>query len=66
MPPLGREEMYGLQYSVLPRERVRIGEVWKQLNMDDEAQRKGIGMNGFGNVTGKARNLTNGLGKRWR
>lgn len=32
VPPLGRSEMYGLQYSVLPRERATISEVWKSLN----------------------------------
>ena len=38
VPPLGREEMYGLQYSVLPRERVGLAEVWRILNDDsDEA-----------------------------
>ncbi|KAL6252594.1 pig-Q [Rhinocladiella similis] len=32
VPPLGRSEMYGLQYSVLPRERATISEVWKNLS----------------------------------
>ncbi|ETI29456.1 hypothetical protein G647_01909 [Cladophialophora carrionii CBS 160.54] len=32
VPPLGRSEMYGLQYSVLPRERATVAEVWKSLN----------------------------------
>ncbi|EXJ85757.1 phosphatidylinositol glycan, class Q [Capronia coronata CBS 617.96] len=32
VPPLGRSEMYGLQYSVLPRERATISEVWKSLS----------------------------------
>ena len=31
VPPLRRGEMYGLQYSMLPRERVSVGEVWKAL-----------------------------------
>lgn len=35
VPPLGREEMYGLQYSVLPRERVSLAEVWRILNEDE-------------------------------
>lgn len=31
VPPLGRGEMYGLQYSMLPRNRVSVGEVWRGL-----------------------------------
>lgn len=31
VPPLGRGEMYGLQYSMLPRKRVSVGEVWRGL-----------------------------------
>ncbi len=34
VPPLGRSEMYGLQYSMLPRHRVSVGEVWKALTED--------------------------------
>ncbi len=37
VPPLGRSEMYGLQYSVLPRERATISEVWKSLSETDPA-----------------------------
>lgn len=32
VPPLGRNEMYGLQYSALPRDRATVGEVWTSLN----------------------------------
>ena len=32
VPPLGRNEMYGLQYSMLPRQRASVGEVWRALN----------------------------------
>lgn len=32
VPPLGRNEMYGLQYSALPRDRATVGEVWSSLN----------------------------------
>ena len=35
VPPLGRSEMYGLQYSVLPRERATVAEVWKSLSESD-------------------------------
>jgi phosphatidylinositol glycan class Q protein len=31
VPPLGRSEMYGLQYSMLPANRVKVGEVWQAL-----------------------------------
>ena len=31
VPPFGRSEMYGLQYSMLPANRVRVSEVWKAL-----------------------------------
>jgi phosphatidylinositol glycan class Q protein len=34
VPPLGRSEMYGLQYSMLPQHRVRVSEVWKALTGD--------------------------------
>ena len=37
VPPLGRGEMYGLQYSMLPRQRVSIGEVWRGLTQDEVA-----------------------------
>jgi phosphatidylinositol N-acetylglucosaminyltransferase subunit Q len=48
VPPLRREEMYGLQYSVLPRERVSIAEVWKGLTEADSTNiaplyQKGLG-----------------------
>lgn len=35
VPPLGRSEMYGLQYSMLPRTRVSVGEVWRGLVDND-------------------------------
>lgn len=34
VPPLGRSEMYGMQYSVLPRERASVSEVWNGLFED--------------------------------
>ncbi|KIW11242.1 hypothetical protein PV08_10542 [Exophiala spinifera] len=37
VPPLGRSEMYGLQYSALPRERATISEVWKNLRESESA-----------------------------
>ncbi|KAK5449582.1 pig-Q [Exophiala xenobiotica] len=41
VPPLGRSEMYGLQYSVLPRERATISEVWKSLSETQATQANG-------------------------
>ena len=35
VPPLGRGEMYGLQYSMLPRERPSVAEVWSGLTGDN-------------------------------
>ncbi|RMZ87963.1 hypothetical protein DV736_g4816, partial [Chaetothyriales sp. CBS 134916] len=67
VPPLGRGEMYCLQYSVLPRERVSIADVWTQLNAkDDKDGGKGAGPpNGHPTVNPKIQNL-NGLGRRSR
>jgi len=48
VPPLGREEMYGLQYSVLPRERVSIAEVWKGLTEADNTNIAPQYQKGFG------------------
>jgi phosphatidylinositol N-acetylglucosaminyltransferase subunit Q len=45
VPPLGRGEMYGLQYSMLPRNRVSVGEVWRALVEEDT---------GAGNAFGKS------------
>ncbi|KAL2399045.1 N-acetylglucosaminyl-phosphatidylinositol biosynthetic protein gpi1 [Exophiala dermatitidis] len=38
VPPLGRSEMYGLQYSVLPRERATVSEVWKILSATSSSE----------------------------
>ncbi len=43
VPPLGRDEMYGLQYSVLPRERVGLAEVWRILNEYETVEGSGTG-----------------------
>jgi len=65
VPPLGRSEMYGLQYSVLPRERATISEVWKILSGTQNAQ--------SGNAVGSGRNRRGSLdthgkaiGKQWK
>lgn len=44
VPPLGRGEMYGMQYSVLPRERATVSEVWKGLFEEQKEQ-----VDAFGN-----------------
>ncbi|KAK5942674.1 pig-Q [Knufia obscura] len=47
VPPLGRGEMYGMQYSVLPRERANVSEVWKGLFEQRKEQHvNGYSMNG--------------------
>ena len=49
VPPLGRSEMYGLQYSVLPRERATVSEVWKSLSEIESPATS----NGTANVRGQ-------------
>jgi len=44
VPPLGRGEMYGMQYNVLPRERANLSDVWKGLFEEQNEQT----VNGFG------------------
>jgi phosphatidylinositol N-acetylglucosaminyltransferase subunit Q len=67
VPPLGRSEMYGLQYSMLPPHRVSVGEVWKALTGTDPV--KGATAQVWPSQTGRARTWGhNGsaVGKRWR
>ena len=35
IPPISREKMYQMQYTVLPRERVDVSELWKKLSVLD-------------------------------
>ncbi|ETN38091.1 uncharacterized protein HMPREF1541_07715 [Cyphellophora europaea CBS 101466] len=69
VPPLGREEMYGLQYSVLPRQRVGLAEMWKILNEAQEELGKrdagGIPAYQNGNA-GSGVGMRGVIGKRWR
>lgn len=65
VPPLGRSEMYGMQYSVLPRERGTISEVWKSLsetNMpgSSNAPANGRSQKGSLGTYGRA------IGKQWK
>ncbi len=46
VPPLGRGEMYGLQYSMLPRTRVSVGEVWRGLVDEDSDGSNAYGKSG--------------------
>ncbi|KAK5099504.1 pig-Q [Exophiala xenobiotica] len=65
VPPLGRGEMYGMQYSVLPRERADMSEVWKGLfekqkeqstnAFDPDGNVFGDGLRGLANIRGNAR-----------
>ncbi|EXJ59703.1 hypothetical protein A1O7_03849 [Cladophialophora yegresii CBS 114405] len=65
VPPLGRSEMYGLQYSVLPRERATVSEVWKSLNeIEPVAASDGVanarGSKSYLGAHGRA------IGKQWK
>lgn len=55
VPPLGREEMYGLQYSVLPRTRIGVAEMWRILNERHGDERggssEGSGRRGMGAIS---------------
>lgn len=47
VPPLGRGEMYGMQYSVLPLQRASIAEVWAGLfETPQPVQQNGFEVNG--------------------
>ena len=35
IPPISRESMYQMQYTVLPRKRVSVAQVWKELTAID-------------------------------
>lgn len=66
VPPLGRSEMYGLQYSMLPQQRVTVGEVWKALTETDPV--RGV-TQAWHSRNGRARTgAYNGstVGKRWK
>ncbi|KIX06871.1 uncharacterized protein Z518_04847 [Rhinocladiella mackenziei CBS 650.93] len=65
VPPLGRSEMYGLQYSVLPRERATISEVWKSLSENQSTARDRVPSYPR---TPKGSLGTNGtvIGKQWK
>jgi phosphatidylinositol glycan class Q protein len=67
VPPLGRSEMYGLQYSMLPQHRVRVSEVWKALTGDGPV--KSTTAQIWPSQNGRARTSAyNGsaVGKRWK
>lgn len=67
VPPLGRSEMYGLQYSMLPQQRVTVSEVWKALTGNDSA--KGTAPQIWPSQNGRARTWgynSATAGKRWR
>lgn len=65
VPPLGRSEMYGLQYSVLPRQRATISEVWKCLSENNAP----ASSNGSADFRGQKVHLGahgRAIGKQWR
>lgn len=48
VPPIHRKNLYSLQYSMLPVQRVSIGELWKLLNNEVAAENGKPGhVNGF-------------------
>jgi phosphatidylinositol N-acetylglucosaminyltransferase subunit Q len=58
IPPIRRENLYGLQYSMLPARRFGISELWRQLN---EADKTGKGsMNGSARDHGETVRFGNG------
>jgi len=62
VPPLGREEMYGLQYSVLPRERVSISEVWRSLSEPAKTPNTAYSEHGSESMAPLGSNMA----KRWK
>jgi hypothetical protein len=64
VPPLGRSEMYGLQYSVLPRERATISEVWKILS-DTQSTPSINGTTNARDRKGALDTYGRAIGKRW-
>lgn len=65
VPPLGRNEMYGLQYSALPRDRATIGEVWNSLNepQRQNPQAENSKASSYNESLGV---YGNGIGRRWK
>lgn len=71
IPPIHRENLYGLQYSMLPAQRFGITELWKQLNeaekmagtMNGSAEDGAFGMK-FGNGTFRTGHVLNGTARR--
>jgi phosphatidylinositol glycan class Q protein len=57
VPPIHRKNLYSLQYSMLPKQRYDIGEVWNRLNEErPEIPRQEKGnMRKFPNGNGMAR-----------
>ena len=65
VPPLGRSEMYGLQYSVLPRRRATVFEVWKSLSETEPKHTS----NGTANLRSQRNYLDpqgRAAGKQWK
>lgn len=65
VPPLGRSEMYGLQYSVLPRERATISEVWKILS-DTPTVQSSNAMGSSRVRKGSLESYGQAIGKQWK
>lgn len=67
VPPIHRKNLYSLQYSMLPAQRVGIWDLWAKLKEKD-VRSNGFGdtVNGYGFSNGHARKGSNGLGRRAR
>ena len=62
MPPIHRKNLYSLQYSMLPVQRVGIGELWRLLTGNNAGAENGK-VNGV-HVNGVPHAPTPGTGKK--
>ena len=63
VPPIHRKNLYSLQYSMLPAQRVSIGELWRRMTSEQgskslEGNGTYVGLNGYS--TGSVRKGPNG------
>ncbi|KAK5172896.1 pig-Q [Saxophila tyrrhenica] len=71
VPPIHRKNLYGLQYSMLPKQRVSVGELWRLLTEDRREKQmevaNGFVVNGFPAGAGARRGAgrKGGVGYWW-
>lgn len=63
VPPIHRKNLYSLQYSMLPVQRVSIGELWQLLT--DVRLKEGVTGYANGHVKGKQGKANGGQGYWW-